>query len=253
MVEDFGSYLKAERELRGVTLEELHAKTKIPIHFLQALERNKFEELPEQVFIKGYIRSFAKVIGANEDEMLSAYIDITKTAPSTDLKSQSIPKQSNPNLESKFVFIVIFTILFLSGAVWGVNTLIRKFNTEPKESTRSISQQKQNKVKEEIKNSPIAKELADNKAPTESRMPLKLKIKTKNDVWLNIAIDDSPIENFVFSKGSEKLFYGKNQYALSVGNQDSVDLTLNGIKLNFPNKDKNDAVKNFIINSKLIE
>ena len=51
MVEDFGSYLKAERELRGVTLEELHAKTKIPIHFLQALEKNKFDELPEQVFL----------------------------------------------------------------------------------------------------------------------------------------------------------------------------------------------------------
>ena len=117
MAEDFGSYLKAERELRGVTLEELHAKTKIPIHFLQALEKNKFDELPEQVFIKGYIRSFAKVIGANEDEVLSTYIDITKTAPSTDTNNPSISNQNDSTFDLKFIFILIFTILFLSKRV----------------------------------------------------------------------------------------------------------------------------------------
>jgi len=151
MAEDFGSYLKAERELRGVTLEELHAKTKIPIHFLQALEKNKFDELPEQVFIKGYIRSFAKVIGANEDEVLSTYIDITKTAPSTDIKNQIIPKQNSYNVDPKFVFILFFIILFLSGAVWGVNTLIRNFNTESKGSSPSVSQQKKIKLKKSLK------------------------------------------------------------------------------------------------------
>ena len=167
MAEDFGSYLKAERELRGVTLEELHAKTKIPIHFLHALEKNKFDELPEQVFIKGYIRSFAKVIGANEDEVLSTYIDITKTAPSTDIKNQTIPKQNSYNVDPKFVFILFFIILFLSGAVWGVNTLIRNFNTESKGSSPSVSQQKKNKIKKKLKNSPTTKEPANNEAPTE--------------------------------------------------------------------------------------
>ena len=151
MAEDFGSYLKAERELRGVTLEELHAKTKIPIHFLHALEKNKFDELPEQVFIKGYIRSFAKVIGANEDEVLSTYIDITKTAPSTDIKNQTIPKQNSYKVDPKFVFILFFIILFLSGAVWGVNTLIRNFNTESKGSSPSVSQQKKTKLKKSLK------------------------------------------------------------------------------------------------------
>ena len=86
-----------------------------------------------------------------------------------------------------------------------------------------------------------------------SDMPLKLRIKVKNDIWLNIAIDDSPVEDFVLSKGSEKIFYGKNQYLLSVGNQNFVDLTLNGIEVIFPNKNKNDIVKNFVINSKLLE
>ena len=73
MVENFGLYLKHERELRGVPLEEIAGTTKIHIRFLQALENNKFDELPGEVFIKGYIRCYAKTIGSDVDEMLNAY------------------------------------------------------------------------------------------------------------------------------------------------------------------------------------
>ena len=73
MVENFGSYLKQERELRGVPLEEISSTTKIHIRFLQALEDNRFDELPGEVFIKGYIRSYAKTIGSDVEEMLRAY------------------------------------------------------------------------------------------------------------------------------------------------------------------------------------
>ena len=73
MIENFGSYIKHERELRGVPLEEISRITKIHIRFLQALEDNKFDELPGEVFIKGYIRSYANIIGSDVDEMLNSY------------------------------------------------------------------------------------------------------------------------------------------------------------------------------------
>ena len=69
MVENFGSYLKHERELRGVSLEEISGATNIHIRYLQALEDNKFDEIPGEVFIKGYIRSYAINIGADVEEM----------------------------------------------------------------------------------------------------------------------------------------------------------------------------------------
>lgn len=70
MVENFGSYLKHERELRGVPLEEISGATNIHIRFLKALEENSFDELPGEVFIKGYIRSYANIIGSDVEEML---------------------------------------------------------------------------------------------------------------------------------------------------------------------------------------
>lgn len=75
MVENFGSYLKHERELRGVPLEEIAEVTKVHIRFLEALENNEFDQLPGEVFIKGYIRSYARVIGLDSEEMVTAYDD----------------------------------------------------------------------------------------------------------------------------------------------------------------------------------
>ena len=298
MAEDFGSYLKSERELRGVTLDELHSKTMIPVRFLQALENNQFDELPGEVFVIGYIRSVAKVIGAQEDEVLSTYMDIKNTAPSIDTNNPSTLDTNNPStldtnnpstlnqkhstLDPKFIFVLGLTVLFLSGVAWSINILIHKFNKDSTESIPTLSKQKQNKTKEEPVNnlsagngkindtstalttselssttSAIGSKIPIEKSPnnlstksvgdlknlsatvnnedpeeklnqpvlvgiagkkntdeasassTESNMPLKLTIRVKGDVWLNIMVDDSPVESFVLTKGSEKIFYGE--------------------------------------------
>ena len=149
MAEDFGSYLKSERELRGVTLDELHSKTMIPVRFLLALENNQFDELPEEVFIKGYIQSISKVIGAQEDDVLSTYMDIKNTAPSIDTNNPSTLDQKHSTLDPKFIFVLSLIILFLSGIAWGINILIHKFNKDSTESIPTLSKQKQSKSKEE--------------------------------------------------------------------------------------------------------
>ncbi len=73
MVDNFGQFLKHERELRGVPLEEIAGATKIHIRFLRALEDNQFDTLPGEVFIKGYLRSYAKAIGYDAQDLLRAY------------------------------------------------------------------------------------------------------------------------------------------------------------------------------------
>jgi cytoskeletal protein RodZ len=304
MAEDFGSYLKSERELRGVTLDELHSKTMIPVRFLLALENNQFDELPEEVFIKGYIRSIAKVIGAQEYEVLSTYMDIKKTAPSIDTNNPSTLDQKHSTLDPKFIFALSLIILFLSGIAWGINILIHKFNKDSTESIPTLSKQKQSKSKEEPVNnlsagngkiddtspalttselspttSAISSKIPIEKSPnnlsrksagdlknlsatvnnedpassTESNMPLKLTIRVKGDVWLNIMVDDSTVESFILTKGSEKIFYGKKQYLINAGNKNLIDLTLNGTAINFQNGNKEDTVTNFTINAQLIE
>ena len=133
MIEDFGAHLKSERELRGVTIDEVASKTKIHARYLHALENNQFEKLPGEVFIHGFIRSMAKVIGADENELLSAYSDIIKE-PSHEDKNLSTPFQEKPKLNINFILLLSLVILFLAGALVGLKFIFQKdskVSTEP--------------------------------------------------------------------------------------------------------------------------
>ncbi len=72
-MEDFGAYLHEQRTLRGVSLEDIAESTRIPLRHLQALEENRYDDLPAEVFIKGYLRSYAETAGLDAAELLAAY------------------------------------------------------------------------------------------------------------------------------------------------------------------------------------
>lgn len=59
----FGHYLRSERELRQIPLSEIATATKIPLHTLQCLELGEWETLPATIFVRGFIRSYARHIG----------------------------------------------------------------------------------------------------------------------------------------------------------------------------------------------
>jgi cytoskeletal protein RodZ len=142
MIEDFGAHLRSERELRGVTIDEVASKTKIHARYLHALENNQFEKLPGEVFINGFIRSMAKVIGADENELLSAYSDIIKQSPHEDTYL-STPIKEKPKLNINFILILSLIILFFGGVIWGLKLSFQKDNKVLPESTSPVLNSKQ--------------------------------------------------------------------------------------------------------------
>jgi cytoskeleton protein RodZ len=76
----FGEHLKREREMRGVSLEEISAATRISTRFLAALESEQWDQLPGGVFNRGFIRSVARFLGLDEESLVSEYSLETKSA-----------------------------------------------------------------------------------------------------------------------------------------------------------------------------
>ena len=69
----FGEHLKREREMRGVSLEEISAATRIGTRFLEAIENEQWDQLPGGVFNRGFIRSIARFLGLDEDSLVAEY------------------------------------------------------------------------------------------------------------------------------------------------------------------------------------
>jgi cytoskeleton protein RodZ len=68
-----GSYLRALRLDRGLTLEEIARATRVPLRYLEALESDALDGLPAPVFARGFIRAYCQVLGADADEPLGLY------------------------------------------------------------------------------------------------------------------------------------------------------------------------------------
>ena len=72
---EFGKELRIERESRGIGLETISDSTKISGRYLAALEEDQFEQLPGGVFNKGIVRSYARVVGLDEDVWVNRYME----------------------------------------------------------------------------------------------------------------------------------------------------------------------------------
>jgi cytoskeletal protein RodZ len=282
MIENFGSYLKHERELRGFSLEEIATKTKISIHFLQALENNQFDDLPEKIFIKGYIRSFARIIGSDEHEMLNAFDD-TIDPPSSAETSGILTKTKKCLQEKKILLWLGLVVVSLAGAVWATNFLSDKFRVSPKKAVsesdrRGVSgnsfkpigesakpkkvsslmdEALESKTKQDTTPSLFTQTVAGNEsAPNTSEIvgrPLTLTVKIQGDTWFNISVDRSREEDFVLPRGVEKKFYGKESFGMNIGDRDRVELRLNGQPLVLPEGGEGNMVRDLVINSKSLE
>jgi cytoskeleton protein RodZ len=77
----FGEKLKQEREKRKITLEEISYSTKIGTRMLQALEENKFNQLPGGIFNKGFVRAYSRAVGLDEDQIVADYLQASGDAP----------------------------------------------------------------------------------------------------------------------------------------------------------------------------
>ena len=69
-----GADLKRERELRGVTLEEIARETKIRASLLGYIEDDRFDQLPAGVFRQSFVRSYARYLGIDEDKPVREYL-----------------------------------------------------------------------------------------------------------------------------------------------------------------------------------
>jgi cytoskeletal protein RodZ len=71
--EHFGSCLRRAREERALTLGDIAVSTKVPRSALESLELGRLSSLPAHVFVRGFIRSYAKAVGIADEGPLGLF------------------------------------------------------------------------------------------------------------------------------------------------------------------------------------
>jgi transcriptional regulator with XRE-family HTH domain len=74
MLDKYAEELREARDKKGITLQQMAAKTRIDIKFLEAIDNGNFSFLPE-LYVKAFLKQYAKVVGLDEKETIERYED----------------------------------------------------------------------------------------------------------------------------------------------------------------------------------
>jgi cytoskeletal protein RodZ len=98
-LEQITQKLKTTRESKGLTVEQICDKTKIPLHHLQGLEEGRFDDLPEPIYVSGFIKLYANQLGLNGQLLANEYRDWADSEdPNTQLNSKNSRIKSAPDV-----------------------------------------------------------------------------------------------------------------------------------------------------------
>ena len=110
--ERLGRWLRQERELRQLSLEELAATTRIPLRMLQHIEEDRHEQLPGDVFARGFLRSYARAVGLDEVDVLRRWTRDQKPAEPVAAPLTAITQPERSRRFGIAIALVILLILF---------------------------------------------------------------------------------------------------------------------------------------------
>lgn len=68
-----GECLKRKREELNISIKDVSEKINIKISYLKNLENSNYEELPPDVYVRGFIKSYAQFVGIDSEKMAEIY------------------------------------------------------------------------------------------------------------------------------------------------------------------------------------
>src|SRR2546423_1110394 len=124
----FGERMRREREMRGIKLEEIAESTKIGKRNLEALEQERFDQLPGGIFNKGFVRAYAKYLGLDEEQAVNDFLAasanydqpsaLAPPIPATWVKPPAMPSEDSIRRKNRLWALTALLVLVAGLALW---------------------------------------------------------------------------------------------------------------------------------------
>ncbi|MGD1005967.1 MAG: helix-turn-helix domain-containing protein [Ignavibacteriaceae bacterium] len=263
MLNKFSEELKEARINKELSLQQIAARTRIDLKFLENLENGNFAFLPE-LYIKAFIREYAKLVGLDEKITLKkfdaakrskAYDELGNTEDDTKKLKLEEVKQSKPqsdtpsytptfeafdssNQQTETSSELAKKKKLLIGIAIGIVIIFAiVYFAFIKESSDIIVSEKpydqvQKDNEERFTTETQKPAVADSIFVVKSDS-LSLVLKSNDASWIKILIDGTKTEEFTLFPNSYKEVKALNNYRMTIGNAGAIQIKLNNRPLNF--------------------
>ena len=257
----FGDRLRREREMRGITLDEITESTKISRRHLEALEGEHFDQLPGGVFNKGFVRAYARFLGINEDQAVTDYSAAANEQPEPEDKfpleiHEEPNRELNPRRSKLPLALAIAALVgVLVGYFFWLKSKPHNSETaQPSETQASapattgspepaaikppgqvhatVSAAQTPVTPSQVKPTKDAQPGAQTQTPLQAPKPADkmfvILIKAKEDAWVSIVADGKSVMQKVLAADKKKQVKAGKQVVLRTGNAGGIDVSFNG-------------------------
>lgn len=111
-MDSIGRYLRHARELRAMSVEEVSRATRIPVSAIERIEADHFDDLPGEVFVRGFLRAYARAVSIPVEEVLARYTASRRVAVVTPLPLMSPMRGTQTRRFGVAFAFVLLLILF---------------------------------------------------------------------------------------------------------------------------------------------
>lgn len=248
-MQGIGKILKDEREKRGITLAEVAEATKIRTKYLDAIENDKFDVLPGEVYAKGFVTAYLKYLGIKDAPEV---VEIMKPKPitlpepsveqpepeTTRTGSRKDRKRSNrSSFEEKplskrsslIIVLSIVAILLLLAVQWVYSSQQGGKGPSQEEQQQQEQQMQENDPQQNQETEPQAPLVPE--TPVYEGLEMRLEIMDvsggEDRCWMRITADGQATE-VTLSEGQTQDVKATQQIDLNLGNAGAVRVTVNG-------------------------
>ena len=116
-----GDILKKKREELGLDLKEISKITRIKYDNLKAIEEGDFEKLPVEVYVRGYIREYAKILNIDPENVIDLYVQQISPKTLSQTESIEIPhkeRSQGKGLKIRPLLLPVLSLLFLASILF---------------------------------------------------------------------------------------------------------------------------------------
>ncbi len=222
-----GQMLQAAREEKRWSLTHTEEITKIRVRYIQALEEEKYEILPGTTYVKGYLRTYAKQLGLNSNEIIDLYNASAKPEPSPILASDNkmvkvLPLWVRPSVIGSMAVLAIVLVI----AITALSQSGSKLVDSPYAPAALPSAPKVEQTTPTPK-TPVVPNPSNVVANTQEGLTAQLVFT--QPCWIEVRVDGQPSLQGTFTAGTTKEVKGTSKIELvSVGNAGGLSVTLNG-------------------------
>ena len=242
-----GHTLKEARTKKAVTLEEVHAKTRIHPRVLQLLEEEKFDKLPGPLFVKSFLRSYARFLEVNAEELVQVYEKEKRKDPEQFLFIPSAAEKEGrrrPSMEIQywiFPFAAGLLVLVVLAVAVRLAPLHRVKSAAVTRSGPGVSAPalpgKKGKQMTSKRPAEWLRSVSMGNFPViDKAAPLKLEIKAIDNVWLRVTCDGKVLFQAIVKKGYTESWTADKSVEIWTGNSSNMMILLNGHSLGSPGK-----------------